>query len=200
MIEARADGAGGIRELLPPSVTFRFVTDISRDGVYALANSLDASTKTDINLVTIESQRVEPLLNSRFNEYQGKFSPDGGLLVYTSDESGHDEVYIQPYPALDVRVQASVAGGTEPVWGSDGKTLYFRSGGNMLSVSVRTDPSLAVDRPTLLFAGDYVEGYDVSDDGQRFVMIRQRTGSTQDEIIIVLNWFEELKRLDPTGK
>ena len=202
LIEARADGAGGIRELLPPSVTIRFLTDVSRDGVYALAESQDASTKTDISLVTIENQRIEPLLNTRFNERMGVFSPDGGLLAYSSDESGHDEVYIQPFPAReeDERVQASVTGGREPVWGSDGKTLYYRSGRKMMSVNVRTEPRLAVDRPTLLFAGDYLADYDVSDDGQRFIMVRQRTGSTQDEVIIVLNWFEELKRLDPSRK
>ena len=167
--------------------------------MYALANIVGAP-KDKIGLVTIESQRVEPLLNSRFNENDGKFSPDGGLLAYTSDESGHNEVYIQPFPALDERVQASVAGGREPVWGSDGKTLYFRSGRNMISVNVRTEPRLAADRPTMLFAGDYRAGFDVSDDGQRFVMVRPRTGSTRDEVIIVLNWFEELKRLDPTRK
>ena len=70
----------------------------------------------------------------------------------------------------------------------------------MMSVSVRTEPRLAVDRPTMLFAGEYKLSFDVSDDGQRFVMVRQLTGSTQDEVIIMLNWFEELKRLDPTRK
>ena len=55
----------------------------------------------------------------------------------------------------------------------------------MMSVNVRTEPRLAVDRPTMLFTGDYLEGFDVSDDGQRFIMTRERAGSTQDEIIIV---------------
>ena len=204
LIEARADGAGDIRELLQTSATILFVSDVSRDGAYALTLSQGAGTMLDINLVTFDSQRVEPLLNSRFNERDCVFSPDGGLLAYTTDESGHDEIYIQPFPGLDERVKASVGGGIEPVWGSDGKTLYFRSGRNMMSVNVQIEPRLAVDRPTMLFAGDYlkgsgrVAGYDVSADGQRFVMIRERTGSTQDEVIIVLNWFEELKRLDPT--
>ena len=206
IVEARADGAGSIRELLPPVSPWIHLTDVSRDGVYALANSGGGRFLSDISLVTIENQSIEPLLNSRFREVGGVFSHDGGLLAYSSDESGHDEVYIQPFPALDERVQASVTGGIEPVWGSDGKTLYFRSGGNMISVNIRTEPRLTVDRPTLLFADDYTTSlfggadYDVSDDGQRFITIRQRTGSTQDEVIIVLNWFEELKRLDPTKK
>ena len=205
LIEARADGAGDIRELLQTSATILFVSDVSRDGAYALTLSQDAGTMLDINLVTFDSQRLEPLLNSRFNERDCVFSPDGGLLAYTTDESGHDEIYIQPFPGLDERVKASVGGGIEPVWGSDGKTLYFRSGRNMMSVNVQIEPRLAVDRPTMLFAGDYlkgsgrVAGYDVSADGQRFVMIRERMGSTQDEGISVLNWFEELKRFDPTS-
>ena len=101
---------------------------------------------------------------------------------------------------MEERIQVSVGSGNKPVWDADGKTLYFWSGNEMMSVRVHIEPRLAVDRPTMLFAGKYIEEFDVSEDGQRFVMIRQRAGSTQDEITIVLNWFEEIKRLDPTGK
>jgi len=132
------------------------------------------------------------------------FSPDGRWLAYVSDESGRDKVYVQPYAASGEKQLISPEGGTEPQWSPDGRELFFRQGRQMMSVQVKqTEATLTAGRPQLLFEGPYVMGnagevnYDISPEGQRFLMIKE-TEPAPAQINVVLNWFEELKRLVPT--
>ena len=102
--------------------------------------------------------------------------------------------------------QISTDGGTEPVWNPNGRELFYRSGNKMMAVDIATQPVFAPGRPRLLFTGDYVPAsttypnYDVSRDGRRFLMVQPsaQENATPTQIIVVLNWFEELKRLVPT--
>jgi hypothetical protein len=136
------------------------------------------------------------------------FSPDGRWLAYMSNESGRDEVYVQPFSVtgLGGTKQISVDGGTEPVWAPDGRELFYRNGDKMMAVTIVTDPELSVGTPRLLFEKRFLPGpmwarrnYDVSPDGQRFLMIQREQDLVPTEIIVILNWFEELKRLVPTN-
>jgi len=94
-------------------------------------------------------------------------------------------------------------GGGEPVWLPDGTELFYRSGDNMMAVSVQTEPTFSASRPRILFEGSYVshsnpapyQYYDISPDGRRFLMMKE---GTESQINVVLNWFEELKRVAPT--
>jgi eukaryotic-like serine/threonine-protein kinase len=119
------------------------------------------------------------------------------------------EVYVQPYPGPGGKWQISTEGGTEPVWNPNGKELFYRSGDKMMSVDITTRPSFSAGKPKTLFQGPYLPTaitfpyYDVSPDGQRFLMIKpdeQTSSSAPTQIVVVQNWFEELKQKVPTGK
>ena len=135
------------------------------------------------------------------------FSPDGRWLAYVSDESGRYEVYVQPYPGPGGKWQISTGGGKEPLWARDGRELFYRNGEQMMAVEITTEPTFSAGTPRLLFEGTYLSGtvflayYDVSPDGQRFLMVQasEQQASDPTQINVVLNWFEELKQRVPTG-
>jgi len=116
---------------------------------------------------------------------------------------------VQPYPGPGGKQQISTEGGTEPVWNPNGKELFYRSGDKMMAVEISTKPSFSAGKPKMLFERPYEPTaitfpyYDVSPDGQRFLMIKpseQTSSSSLNQIVVVQNWFEELKQKVPTGK
>jgi len=134
------------------------------------------------------------------------FSPDGHWIAYLSNESGRNQIYVQPYPGPGGKFQVSTDGGSEPMWARSGRELFYRNSDKMMAVDVTTQPAFAIGSPRTVFAGDYgflggsgqLANYDVSPDGQRFLMLQsnvQEGGVSQ--IHVVLNWFEELKRRVP---
>jgi Tol biopolymer transport system component len=154
----------------------------------------------------MDDRKEEPFLRTTFNEGAAHFSPDGRWVAYISDESGRREIYVQPYPGPGGKWQISTEGGTEPMWNSNGRELFYRSGNKMMAAEVNTRGSFSAGKPKILFAGQYQPSqnpvpnanYDVSTDGQRFLMIKpggQDQAATQ--INVVPNWFEELKRRAP---
>jgi len=166
----------------------------------------------DLFLLDMQSRRITPFLNSSGYESFPEFSPDGRWMAYASDESGRLEVYVRPFPGPGGKWLISQEGGHEPLWGRNGKQLFYRStdGGQVLvwAVDVRTDGGFSARKPRLLFKGPGFTGgipirsWDLSLDGQRFLMVK--TEDTQPtpvtEMVLVMNWFEDLKRLSPTGK
>ena len=114
---------------------------------------------------------------------------------------------MSPYPEPDVKwLISGEEGGGEPVWSPDGSELFYRSGNKMMVVTVETEPTLRVGKSEELFEGSYtvsatnpgfLQYYDISPDGQRFLMIKEEQ-TAAGQINVVLNWFEELKRLVPT--
>ncbi len=153
-------------------------------------------------------QEPRPFVQTRFTEEYPTFSPDGRLLAYVSDESGRPEVYVQPYPGPGARTRISVEGGFSPAWSRDGRELFYRinSGGKrkMMAVNITTDPAFTAGKPRMLFEEDRfqpslpVRSYDVAADG-RFLMldVPEQPAERVTELRVVLNWFEELKRLVP---
>jgi eukaryotic-like serine/threonine-protein kinase len=116
-----------------------------------------------------------------------------------SDESGKSEVYVTSYPDVRGRTLISFDGGEEPIWSRDGKELFYRNGQHWMSVTVSTGPTFDASRPRMIFEGNYLNvsglSYDVTADGRRFILIRGLDALPAREIHVVLNWFEELKRL-----
>jgi serine/threonine-protein kinase len=134
-------------------------------------------------------------------------STDGKWLAYVSMERGEPSVYVSRYSEPEVKWQISgEEGGREPVWAPDGTELFYRSEDRMMAVSIETEPTFNAGRPQVLFEGSYVSSpfdpefqyYDISPDGKRFLMLKE--AEQEAPINIVLNWFEELKRLVPTGE
>lgn len=199
------DGAGNVDVLSPPTIPRGFVSSFSSDGDFILVGA-GLDTGGDVYLVTTKDQSVKPLLNSRFMERAAVFSPDGRYLAYVGDESGREEVYVQPFPALDAREQISTDGGAEPVWSRDGKELFFKSDRKMMVVDVVATSTFSAGRPRQLLETELsargssgLASYDVSPDGQRFVMVRERTGVEGAQLNVVLGWFKELGNMAPKG-
>ncbi len=146
------------------------------------------------------------VLATPFAEQGAEFSPDGRWIAYTSNESGRREVYVRPYPGPGPRHQISTAGGGEPAWNPHGKEMFYRSyDGKMMVVGIELTPEFEPGTPKVLFEDRFDRGnvavrdYDVTPDGQRFLMIEAGEQHVASEIIVVTNWFEELKRLVPTN-
>ena len=155
------------------------------------------------------TQRTPRLvLQSRFNLTHPDLSPDGRLIAYVSNESGRQEVYVQPYPGPGEKIRISTNGGTEPIWTANGKELLYReataSATTFMSVAVRSMSPFEADKPIVLFVtkpGEYdstgpVRGWDASTDGQRFLLAKPVTveETPVSTLQFVLNWSEELKR------
>ena len=112
---------------------------------------------------------------------------------------------MQSYPGPGGKWQISVNGGREPAWNRNGRELFYRSGDKMMAVDISTQSGFAAGKPRTLFEGQYeptvftVANYDVSPDGQRFLMLKrsEKEAAVPTQVNIVLNWFDELKRRMP---
>ena len=217
-------------ERLTESPNNHFSGAFSPDGTRLVFREETATTGDDLVVLALEAGRraqspsqgvggpgrsstsdVRPLVRTTFNERNGEISPDGRWLAYDSDESGRPEIYVRPFPEVDGgRWQVSTSGGTRPLWARSGKELlYLGPSGAMMSAPVESGSTFRAGNPTRLFAGRYFlaelqpgRTYDVSPDGQRFLMIKPVVGPDQPapsaSLVIVQNWQEELKRLVPT--
>jgi serine/threonine-protein kinase len=201
-----ADGSGGL-ERLTTSDDVQTPNSWSPDGKLLAFNELTPSTGIVVSVLRLSDRKAQPILQTQFNESAPRFSPDGRWLAYISDESGRYEIYVQPYPGPGGKWQISTDGGTEPVWNPNGRELFYRSGDKMMAVDIATQPSFSVGKPRMLFEGQYqptpvtFPNYDVSPDGQRFLMLKpsEQSQAAPTQINVVLNWFEELKRRVPAG-
>ena len=164
----------------------------------------------DIWELSVTDRRARPVVQTPASEGYPAFSPDGKWLAYTSDHSGREEVYVQPYPGAGKRVTVSTDGGAAPAWSSDGAELFyitFRSGPVVMNaVPVKIAFSeFSAGAPRKLFEGRYVmtgpfRSYDVTPDGQRFLMIQlpDPRPSRRQELLLVENWLDELRRRVPS--
>jgi len=200
-----ADGSGAEERLM----TSEFVPEtssVSFDGKALAFHAVSPATGQDIWVVPLEGERKpKPFLQTPFSELDPVFSPDGRWLAYASTESGRNEIYVQPFPGPGGKWLISTGGGAEPLWSRDGRELFYRSRDGMMAVDIQTQPVFQAATPRMLFEGrSYLIGrgpdYDISPDGQRFLMIKQveSRGPALNQINVVLNWFEELKRRVPT--
>jgi eukaryotic-like serine/threonine-protein kinase len=202
-----ADGSGGL-ERLTTSEHVNTPSSWSPDGQLLAFWEVNATTGWDIWMLRPSDRKAQPFLRTPFNESVPRFSPDGRWLAYISNESGRYEIYVQPYPGPGGKWQISTEGGTEPAWNPNGRELFYRSGDRMMAVDIATQPGFSVGKPRVLFEGQYeptpatFPNYDVSPDGQRFLMLKpsEQEAAAQTQINVVLNWFEELKRRVPLRK
>ncbi|MFL5483667.1 MAG: BTAD domain-containing putative transcriptional regulator [Gemmatimonadaceae bacterium] len=142
-----------------------------------------------------------PLVATTFTETAPTISPNGRWLAYSSNEAGTDDIYVVPFPnTRGGKWPVTTDGGTEPVWSHRGTELFYRdASGDLVAVAVNADGPFAVGRSTTLFPAAgyasmrYTPQYAVSRDDRRFLMIRPLETNAPDNIIVVDNWFEELK-------
>ena len=195
-------------ERLTTNEYFQVPASWHSDGKTVAVVELRSDANFDIVLLDVPSGRVTPFLDSRSNELFPDFSPDGRWIAYTSDESKRNEVYVRAFPGPGLKQPVSSQGGEEPLWARNGKQLFYTWEDQVWVVDVKTDDDFAAAKPRLLFkipgyVGGYpVRTYDLSLDGQRFLMGKPARWKPipVTEMILVQNWFEELKRIVPTDK
>ena len=207
----RADGSG-TEERLTTGNFRQNPTSWSPDGqllAFFQGPGVGGDGDRDIWMMPVDGDReLRPFLETPFNELAPMFSPNGNWVAYVSDESGRNEVYVVPFPGPGGKRQISTQGGGDPQWARDGRELFYLNDLQMMAVEIETEPDFALGTPTPLFEGGFVYGaqgpipvYDVSADGQRFLMVGNATSIDSEaappQINIVLNWFEELKERVP---
>ena len=161
-----------------------------RDGsaLVTEANALDSGSRGDIAIVRNGGHGpLEPLVATRFEEVYADVSPDDRWLAFSSNQSGQNQVYVRPLSGHGDEIQVSLEGGTEPMWGPDGRELFYRSGSSgaavLMVAAIQTKPALAVtSRRNLFSVGDIMTStphsdYDISPDGRTFAMVRQNPAS-----------------------
>jgi serine/threonine protein kinase/Tol biopolymer transport system component len=169
------------------------------DGKRLLYTAINPKTDFDIEVLSLEdTTQTYPLVAAPYRQELAASHPDGEWVAYTSRRPDRDEIYIRHISGTGVNTQVTVDGGTAPIWSQDGATLYYLNKDRMTAVSVETEPQLRIGRPRVLFEIADVISYDVASDG-RFI-VTQRTSSDQQQLVVVTNWFEELKELSQSAK
>ena len=210
----RADGSGDAAPLPGGESTAPDVLNIpyswSRDGLLAFTRLAPAAAaelcvlRVDDDSTTRSGATAQVFTRTRAADGAPQLSPDGRWMAYASEESGRREIYVQAYPGPGGRWQISSDGGNEPLWSSTGREMFYRSGDRMMGVDITTEGGFLPGKPRQLFEGSYVRSsagyvranYDVSLDGQRFLMLKavEQKSAPLTQIHVVLNWSDELNR------
>jgi Tol biopolymer transport system component len=200
VLVARASNGAGSEELLLHSNFTKRVSDWSRNGRFIAYLESTTQAGWDIWILPLEGDKKPyPFLQTGFNEQRPKFSPDGRFIAYESNESGRSEIYIRPFPGPGGKWQVSTDGGTRPRWRDDGKELFYLSQEKIMTAEVKLGSSgIEVGAVKTLFHSRSTsfsgsEFYDVTGDGQRFIL-----SSTRDDraapATLVVNWVGEIKK------
>ena len=204
----KVSGGEGSDELILQSSEDKIPLDVSHDGKYLLYQS-NGGLKTQADLWTLpldgdqpfKDRKPVPYLQTEFNETDGRFSPDGRWIAYTSNESGQNEIWLRSFPPSSGRWQVSIAGGSAPRWRGDGKELFYMSSGNAIMAAEIAFKATTVEvsnvRPlfeTPLIVQLLFPGYDVFADGNRFLVNVQSETQNQVPLSLVVNWDAELKK------
>ncbi len=197
LYQKNADGSGSEQEMADLGGQQEVVWDWSRDGKYLLV-------RKDAELLYLSSvdHQAKPFLQPKWIVRNAQFSPDGKWVAYSSNETGSWEVYMSPFPNANSKWQVSRGGG-EPRWRRDGKELFYLSAeGKMMAVPVKTGVSFEAGSPVTLFqtrmrqpisAQDFFS-YDVTADGQKFLINTKVDEPNAAPLSIILNWASELEK------
>jgi Tol biopolymer transport system component len=205
LYQKASSGAGGEEVLFEDNLD-KYPSSWSPDGRFVLYNSNGTSTGLDLSILPLSGDRKPiPFLNTKFNEGTGRFSPDGRWIAYVSDESGKPEVYVAPFPGTGAKWQLSTGGGALPRWRRDGTEIFYSTLGTVdrklmvaavngkgRSFEVGVVKPLFVVRTPIGFGLGYP--YDVSADGQRFLINTLPEQTASAPITVVVNWQAGLKK------
>ena len=220
--EATRDGVAGVmlsevdgggEQRLSSTKRLHVPTSWTVDGTAVAITAGAESGYLEVWLIPLSGDHTPQILvQGPFNAGGARFSPDGHWLAYVSDESGRNEIYLRAFPQAGPRIQISAEGGTAPVWSRSGRELFFRNGDQLFGVSMTLGAQAVAGKPQVLFskliaedasgpAYDIIADYDVSPDGQHFVMPKYSAEARKPaNAIVILNWSEELKRRVASGK
>ncbi len=204
----RSDGSTEA-SLLTTSETALAPQDFTSDG-RSLLYTENRPPQRDIVLLSFDEESTSDVVTTPDEDTAAALSPDGKWLAYVSRRSGQHDVYVRPFPGPGGGQIVSSGGGVAPVWGPDGRELFYWRTPGLRVVTLQTEPTLAVMDQEVLFENAALirsnwrlVHYDTVD-GQRFLMVRRLEEADPNprdpQIHVILNWFEELKRLVPTGR
>ena len=195
--EVPADGGRAPQPILTSNME-QWPTSLSRYGSLLVVTERNLNTGDDLHLISLDgAPTIRPFLTTSDNERDGQISPGGGFLAYVSDESGREEIYVRPISGDGGKTPISTSGGRSPRWSPLGDELFYWRGTVMMRVSVQLAPSFRPGQPEVLLKGRYRDAaYDVTEDGQHFIMVTRAHPELRD-LNIVLNWSTELERLVP---
>ncbi len=199
------DGTGPEEELLRvPGSHEVHASSFSPDGKWLVYTDVDPATGRDLWLLPVTGERKpQVFLRTPFNEQEGVISPDGKWISYTSNESGRDEVYVQPFPGPGGKVQVSTEGGEAAQWAHNGRELFYHNGSKMMVAAFTAAQGFTPQIPKLLFEGNSMESlnYGVAPDDQQFAILRSSEQErTPRQLNVVVNWVEEMKRRVSGGR
>jgi serine/threonine-protein kinase len=176
----------------------------SRDGKWLVLRSADAVCCDILALQPGVDSAPKPLLATSFRERSPSLSPDGKWLAYASDETGRFEVFVRPFPdAQSAKWQVSTAGGTSPHWSAQGNELFYLDAANVMQAAhLTTMPTFAIQSKERLFSASgyfvspWSQAYDVTPDGQRFLMLRvgSAMGMESASLVLVENFLTDLQQ------
>ena len=193
-----ADGSGSAENLVDMGTPQQSPWDWSRDGKYLLARK-----DHELWYITLADRQVRPLLQSKLLVRNAQFSPDGKFVAYASSETGNWEVYVSPFPGFGSKWQVSSGGGQEPRWRGDGKELFYLApDGRLMAADVKSGPGFEAGSPIALFqthprqplsAMDFFS-YDVTADGQKFLVNTKMDTTSSAPLSVILNWSAEMEK------
>ena len=207
-----ADGSGSAERVLADHIS-GVAGGWSADGETLVFAGLSDRNASDVDIFAARldgNGAHEPLLQTQDGDLYPTVSPNGDWLAYVSDETGERRIYVRPLPdtGSSQRGISEGPGGT-PLWSRDGQELFYHTPEAVMVVPVETGDTFLRGEPTRLFSLEpYASGsffyWDVSPDGQRFLMVKDAEATAESasstSIVLVQNWFEELKRLVPTDQ
>ena len=201
----QAADRSGSPERLMESAHLQHPSTFAPDGRLLFGEQIPNRGLRDLMALSLDTRRVTPVIATEAGEGDAAVSPGGEWLAYTSDESGAMEVYVRPYPNTDGgQRKISTNGGRQSVWSRTGRELFYRDfGGAIIAVPVTPGERLLRGEPTTILPANpgyrgagaalSARSYDVSPDGSRFLMIKLGDASRPPSIVVVQNWFEDLK-------
>lgn len=178
---------------------FQVPADWSRDGRFILFTQNPSETKRDLWVLPMDGDRKPfPFLQTPFSETRARFSPDGRWVAFASNETGRDEVYVTRFDRPgEEKWRISTDGGRNPCWRRDGKELFFLAADKkLMAVAVKAGDTFESGAPAPIFRNDSImnDVFDVTADGQRFIVSSSAAQTQTMPFTVVVNWTADLKR------
>jgi serine/threonine protein kinase/Tol biopolymer transport system component len=193
-----ADGSGSEEAVAELGTITGNAWDWSRDSKYVLLRKV-----SELWYLSWPARVAKPLMQAKWTVRNAQFSPDGRWMAYASNETGSWEIYVSPFLIANGKWQVSTAGGQEPRWRQDGKELFYISpDGKMMAVAIKTGANFEAGSPVTLFqtyrrqpvSSQDVFSYDVTGDGQKFLIITKADKANAAPLSITLNWASEMEK------
>jgi len=202
-----ADGSKTEQEVFRYKENRTYIDGWSKDQSTVVLQMLSGTRQTDLYYLKLgDENKLYDYLSTNADEWTSSLSADGKWIAYISSESGTYQVYVQSFPNKGGKWQISVNGASSVVWAPDQKTIYFESNSVIYSVSVTISKTLILGTPKEYLKGlsllpvDSGHYFDVTPDSKYIITTKPSTENNNQKLTVIVNWFEELKKLTQVDK